>query len=198
MSLGWRFELHVSALGAFSLLMGVAVVRGLKMLGVEHAKLKWPNDVLVDNKKLAGILVETATLKAGGLGVVAGIGLNVCMPAMERERINQVITDMYEVLPEPASAPVTRNQLAAVILGECMRVCEQFPQNTADLLEEYRSEYDVLRQQVVVIEHDNGEQQTAIAVGVEDSGALRVRVYDSHHGHEQLLNAGDVSLRRVS
>ncbi len=191
MSLGWRFALPASALGAFSLLMGVALVRALKHIGISGAKLKWPNDVLLDNKKLAGILIETVSLGQGKIAVVAGFGVNCDMPAQARTMIEQAITDVCEHLPAHSC---NRNQLAALVLGESMQICAGFPANTADLIEEYRRDYDVLQQRAIMIQHANGKRQPALALRVEHNGALRVQV----DGDEQLLNAGDVSLRCVS
>ena len=195
MSLGWRFALPVAELGVFSLLMGVALVRALKHTGITHAKLKWPNDVLLNNKKLAGILIETVQLGQGEVALVAGFGVNCTMPAAARSRVDQAITDLSEHLPTNAcERDDFRNQLAARVLGEALLVCADFPHNTATLLDEYRHKYDALQQRAIMISDENGRQQPALALRVESSGALRVQV----EGVEQLLTAADVSLRCVS
>lgn len=187
MSLGWEFNNSPAELGAFSLLVGVALVRVLRQMGIGQAKLKWPNDVLVDNKKLAGILIETQSRQDGSLAVVIGIGLNVRMAEDERAQIDQASTDVCEWLPVACD----RNQLVALLLAECMAVCQGFPQNSAELLTEYRRDYDALKQQTVTIRRDDGSQQTALSLGVAVDGALQVRI----DGVEQRLVAGDVSLR---
>ena len=191
LSLGWQFAIPLAELGAFSLLMGVALARALRQAGLAQVKLKWPNDVLLNNQKLAGILVETVALGQGRVAVVAGIGVNVEMPAQARAEVDQAITDVCEHLP---AHRCDRNQLAAFILGECLQVGANFPHNTAQLIDEYRREYDALQHQAIMIVHDNGAQQAALALGIEHNGALRVTL----EGREQLLNAGDVSLRCVS
>jgi BirA family biotin operon repressor/biotin-[acetyl-CoA-carboxylase] ligase len=188
MSLGWRFEIPLAELGVFSLLMGVALVRALKQAGVTQAKLKWPNDVLVNNKKLAGILIETVSLEQGAIAVVAGFGVNCNMPVAARAQVDQAVTDVCE---QSACGSCDRNLLAALILVEAIQVCADFPNNTMVLIDEYRREYDVLQQRAIMIQHDNGEQQSALALCVETNGALRVQV----EGGELLLNAGTVSLR---
>jgi BirA family biotin operon repressor/biotin-[acetyl-CoA-carboxylase] ligase len=190
MSLGWEFKNSAAELGAFSLLIGVALVRALKRIGISQAKLKWPNDVLIDNKKLAGILIETQNRQDGSLAVVIGIGLNVHMPADERAQIDQACTDVSEWLPHA----LDRNQLVALVLIECMAVCQGFPQNSTELLAEYRRDYDALKQQTVTIRRDDGQQQTALSLGVAADGALQVQI----DGVEQRLMAGDVSLRCAS
>jgi len=190
MSLGWEFNNSPAELGAFSLLVGVALVRTLKQIGIHQAKLKWPNDVLVDNKKLAGILIEIQNRQNGRLAVVIGIGLNVRLAEDDRAQIDQASTDVCEWLPVVCD----RNQLVALLLSECMRMCQGFPQNSAELLAEYRREYDALKQQTVTIRRDDGSQQTALSLGVAADGALQVHI----DGVEQRLIAGDVSLRCTS
>jgi len=190
MSLGWGFKNSAAELGAFSLLIGVALVRALKQIGIPQAKLKWPNDVLVENKKLAGILLETQARQDGSLAVVIGIGLNVRMAESERVLIDQACTDICELLPVACD----RNQLAALLFAECISVCQGFPQNSADLLAEYRRDYDALQQQSVTIRRDDGRQQTALALGIAADGALRVQI----DGVEEQLMAADVSLRCAS
>ena len=73
MSIGWRMD-SVNPRG-LSLISGVAVVRSLLEQGVEDAMLKWPNDIIVEGKKLGGILVEIS-----GLDCVIGVGINVNIP----------------------------------------------------------------------------------------------------------------------
>jgi len=190
MSLAWGFPNTAAELGAFSLLIGVALVRVLKRIGISGAKLKWPNDVLVENKKLAGILIETLNRTDAGLCLVIGIGLNVRIADSERAHIDQACTDLGELLPEVCG----RNRIAALVLAECLLVCQGFPQNSADLLAEYRRDYDALLQQTVTIRRDDGRQQSALALGIAENGALRVEI----DGVEEMLMAADVSLRSVS
>ncbi len=84
-----------------------------------------------------------------------------------------------------------RNRLVALLLIECIAVCQGFPQNSAELLAEYRRDYDALKNQPVTIRRDDGSQQTALSLGVAADGALQVQV----DGVEQRLMAADVSLR---
>lgn len=190
LSLGWRLSCPVAELAGFSLLVGVALVRALQQAGIITAKLKWPNDVLVAHKKLAGILIETQVGQDGGLAVVIGIGLNYRMSARDRTQIDQACTDVCELLP----AACSRNQLAALVLAECLSLCQGFPDNRAALLAEYRRDYDALWQQTVTLRADDGQEQTALALGIAENGALRVQI----DGLEQTVMAADVSLRRVS
>ena len=75
-SLGWRSNSGISALKGLSLLVGCAVIRVLRKIGLQKPGLKWPNDILAAEKKLAGILVEIRGDLAGECELVIGIGLN--------------------------------------------------------------------------------------------------------------------------
>lgn len=82
----WRFEEGIAALVGLSLAVGVAIARALNRFSPYPVKLKWPNDVLVDYRKLAGILVEIQGDIQGPSFAVVGIGLNVSLPAAHRDR----------------------------------------------------------------------------------------------------------------
>ena len=75
----WRFAGGVERLSGLSLAVGVAVVRALESLGATGVTLKWPNDILVDRRKVCGILIEGETLPDGRHGLVLGIGINVAV-----------------------------------------------------------------------------------------------------------------------
>jgi len=68
---------------------GLAVLEGVRALGVRHARLKWPNDVLVSNAKLAGILVESRGLDPARPHAVVGVGLNVLQRAFPPELVGE-------------------------------------------------------------------------------------------------------------
>ncbi|MGE5387032.1 MAG: biotin--[acetyl-CoA-carboxylase] ligase [Betaproteobacteria bacterium] len=78
-SLFWRFDGPAASLAGLSLAVGVAVAKALEALGARNIGLKWPNDVLIDDRKLAGILVELVSERRGTSAVI-GIGLNLATP----------------------------------------------------------------------------------------------------------------------
>jgi BirA family biotin operon repressor/biotin-[acetyl-CoA-carboxylase] ligase len=187
LSLAWKFSPTPAALTRLSLLVGIALIRALQECGVVNARLKWPNDVLVAGRKLAGILIETTGVSPAAVSVVIGIGMNVHMTAEQRSHIDQPCTDVSEC----AAQPVARNTLAVAVLAQCLDVCAGFPANAAALLELYRRHYDALAEQPVVIRHGDGRYDEGVALGVNPAGELRVLVA----GTEQLLNSAEVSLK---
>jgi BirA family transcriptional regulator, biotin operon repressor / biotin---[acetyl-CoA-carboxylase] ligase len=96
-SLLWRFEKGVAALGGLSLVAGLAVASALRELGVA-AELKWPNDIVMEGKKLGGILIETQGDMLGPTAAVIGIGLNVRLPDVLKNQIDQPVTDVADAI----------------------------------------------------------------------------------------------------
>jgi BirA family biotin operon repressor/biotin-[acetyl-CoA-carboxylase] ligase len=122
LSLLWRFERGVAALGGLSLVVGIALVRALRDLGIEGAGLKWPNDVYLQDAKLAGILIEITGESSGPCAAVIGVGVNVAMPEHCGAEIDQSWTD----LSRAGGAAVSRNRLAARVIEEVLLAVREF------------------------------------------------------------------------
>ena len=121
-SLLWRFERGAGHLGGLSLAAGVAAARAFEACGVQRVQLKWPNDVVVDFRKLGGILVETSGEMQGPSVAVVGIGVNYRLGESVLERIDQPVTDICACAPSPP----TRSQLLARLLAELDVAFEEF------------------------------------------------------------------------
>lgn len=112
LSVALRLGCDVRQAGAIPLAAGLAVVRASHALGVTAARLKWPNDVLVGGRKLAGVLCEVRRAAGGGDAVVIGIGLNV---AHAREDFPAEIRDQATSLALEASAATLEDAAAEVL-----------------------------------------------------------------------------------
>jgi BirA family biotin operon repressor/biotin-[acetyl-CoA-carboxylase] ligase len=112
-SLLWRFERGAGHLGGLSLAVGEAVARTLAECGVDRVQVKWPNDVVVDFRKLAGILVETSGEMQGPSVAVIGVGVNYRLSERVLELIDQPVVDVWQCAP----APPSRSELLARILA---------------------------------------------------------------------------------
>jgi BirA family biotin operon repressor/biotin-[acetyl-CoA-carboxylase] ligase len=182
-SLAWRFEAGPQALSGLPLALGVALAETLARLGVQ-VRLKWPNDVLKDGDKLAGILVETAPAERG-IWAVIGIGLNLVMPDEMEQAIGR------SVAAAPWLARMDRDELMAALLDGLAAVLREFERTGFaafagrwNMLHEYQgSEVRILDQGAVLHE--------GRAAGVDDAGRL---LLDTSHGRITVA-AGDVSLR---
>ena len=84
-------NLPIEKIGLISILSGISVSSAIKKIYNIEASLKWPNDVLVNNKKLAGILVESKIIK-NQVHIVIGIGININQKLMVNELIDKAIS----------------------------------------------------------------------------------------------------------
>lgn len=186
-SLLWRFECGLAALSGLSLVVGVAMMRAMHELGVQGVGLKWPNDLLLNEGKLAGILIEAQGDMLGPSAVVIGIGLNLFVPEALRERIDQPVSDLSaleQAMPE-------RNRVLAVSLKHLASVLHDFAgEGFAPMRDEWESHH-VFQQRPVRLLLPDGNQIAGMALGVTDEGALRLATAQG----ERIFNAGEVSLR---
>jgi BirA family biotin operon repressor/biotin-[acetyl-CoA-carboxylase] ligase len=93
-SMYWRLEHGLSQAMGLSLVVACSIVSVLKALGVTELGLKWPNDIYLDNKKLAGILVELINSAQKGCQLVIGFGINMSMSQSQGELIEQPWSDL--------------------------------------------------------------------------------------------------------
>ena len=183
----WRFEEGIAALVGLSLAVGVAMARALNQFSRFPVKLKWPNDVLVDYRKLAGILVEIQGDIQGPSFAVVGIGLNVRLPAAQRESIDQAVVDLEEM-----QVQVDKNRLLATCLIELKSVMDVMRQDGfSGLRAEWESHHAHAGQSVSLLLPDR-QTVTGIARGVDDTGAFLLQ---SDNGSCVAYNSGDIRLR---
>ena len=188
MSVVWDFSGAGDTLKGLSLAIGVAVRRALLKLGVADIKLKWPNDVFVNGKKLGGILLEMIGDPSAECSVIVGIGINVLMSESSAEAIDQDWTDLQKA----SSVTISRNELVACLITETFEVLGNFQRTGFSV---YRAEWqsaDLLKNQSGTISKDR-ESVSGIVLGVDNSGSLRMRLSD---GEEQRFIGGELSLRK--
>ncbi|QWT18767.1 biotin--[acetyl-CoA-carboxylase] ligase [Bacillus sp. NP157] len=184
-----RFDGGFASLSGLSLAVGVMLMRALDDLGIRTAGLKWPNDVLAGDAKLAGILVELSGEYSGPCAAVIGVGLNIRLADSLHERAGQPITDLAALT---GGQPPDRNRVAAAVvtaLADGLRAFER--QGFAAFSKEYAAS-DVLLGQPLRIIDPRGEYP-ATGEGVDERGALRVRRAD---GELVSVDSAEVSVRR--
>lgn len=96
MSMYWRIDQGPAAAMGLSLAIGVAVVKALESMGYQELGLKWPNDVYLKNRKLAGILVEMAAAVGGVCHLVIGTGINLQLPEELIQKMDQPCAHLAE------------------------------------------------------------------------------------------------------
>ena len=183
-SLAWRFEGGPEALFGLPLAFGVALAETLAGLGVQ-VQLKWPNDVLKDGDKLAGILVETQSAPGGGIWAVTGIGLNLLMPDEMEARLGRSAAGV------PWLARMERDALVAALLDGLAAALREFAARGFAAFSARWNLRHAWQGETVVLLDVGKVVQEGLAAGVDDSGRL---LLDTADGRVPVL-AGDVSLR---
>lgn len=188
-SLAWRFRLPLTGLVGLPLAVGVAVADVLAA-GGNTVSLKWPNDVLHDGRKLAGILIETAShtcLLQDASWAVIGIGINLgAVPAAHASASGAG-------MPATALQATDRNALMANLLTALVATLTAFADGG---FEQFIGPWNTLHAhagQLVNILEGPRVLHTGRALGVDGCGRL---LLDTGHGTVAVL-AGDVSLRSV-
>lgn len=189
-SVAYPFPPDPQALGGLSLVVGLALARGITTFApsaAERVRVKWPNDLEIDGSKLSGILIET--VRAGSrLWTVIGIGLNLSRPPGIEAALGRPIACVDDLMN---GAEIDSTALFASILNELARALDAFardgmPAHRAawEALDAYRGRaVRLLRDDVVVLE--------GIASGIDDSGQLLVNTADGI----QAVMSGEISLR---
>jgi BirA family biotin operon repressor/biotin-[acetyl-CoA-carboxylase] ligase len=178
---------QLSELGGLSLVVGMVVVDVLRAMGLERVGLKWPNDILLGGGKLGGILLELRASDAGGIGLVAGVGLNLALNVKESLSIDQPWSAISSQLEMP------RNILLGALGGRIVNAIQAFEDVGFDSFAEKWSEYNLYTgQQVNVIR--GSETISGIDCGVDQEGNLLLRTGAGLEVH----NSGEVSVRPVT
>ena len=191
LSVGWQFADAPAELSALTLAVGVVVRRVLaRVAGVEIA-LKWPNDLVWDERKLGGILLELTAEGQGGCHVVAGIGINVALPPELLPSLSDWPRGAVDLATAARGTPPPRAALAIALIEE---LTELFASYAETGFHSYRDDWraaDYLRGRAVVLDEAAGHV-TGTALGIEADGALLI---ETAPGARRRVIAGDVSVR---
>ncbi len=185
MSMYWRLDDGPSAAMGLSLAIGVAVVQALESAGYRDLSLKWPNDIYMARRKLAGILVEMSAAVGGICHLVIGVGVNLNLPDAVIAQLDQPCAHLAE-----QSVVVERNQLSATIIRALRNALILFEQQglTAFLTEWNR--LDIFMQQPVKVLLGN-QVLHGIYCGIDGQGNMLLQ---DHEGMHKFVG-GEISLR---
>jgi BirA family biotin operon repressor/biotin-[acetyl-CoA-carboxylase] ligase len=183
-SLVLRIDGGMRQLEGLSLVVGLAVMQALREQGVPGAGLKWPNDVLVGQKKIAGILLELVGDPADVCHVVLGVGINVNM------QMTDEVDQQWTSMRLETGKVFDRNHLVAE-LG--MMLQKYLARHQAGGFSAVQSEWEQnhLWQGRAVSLIAGVNQIDGEVLGIDSQGALRLRV----EGVEKVFSGGELSLR---
>jgi BirA family transcriptional regulator, biotin operon repressor / biotin---[acetyl-CoA-carboxylase] ligase len=189
LSIAWTSPNAALVTPAMSLAVGVAVARGLTRCGAQGLRLKWPNDVWFEERKLGGILVELKTEPSGPAHVVIGVGLNVALSPKTRRTIEDTGVQVAAAA-DACAEPPSRNRLAGLLLRELLSMLAQFEREGFGPFRASWVELDGLYGRAVRVSTAGGEV-VGVARGVDADGAL---LLETREGVLRFMS-GEVSVR---
>ena len=148
-----------------SIALAVTIAKMLYNFGINDIGLKWPNDLLWKQRKLAGLLLESHCGK--NYNVVVGIGINVKMSVVDK--ISQPWVDLASILPKPP----TRNTLAANLIDSCLSTLVNYPKTGLKPFLNDWKDFDLSYGKSITLS-DNGTTIKGIANGIDEQGALLI------------------------
>ena len=172
------------------LLSAVAAARAVQIVTGLSPSLKWPNDIIIGQRKLGGVLCETNGSRTQGRFVVVGIGINVNTP---RDAFPDEIRQLTTSLAAEAAHPFDRAALLAALLSELeIRFEGLIAEHFADLKREYTKLCSTLGRHVR-ISLASGESVEGQADAINPDGSLRIIRNGANTGTTLDLRAGDVT-----
>lgn len=189
LSLAWTFPAWPARLTTLPLAVAVALARVVAAAGVDELAIKWPNDLLLDGRKLAGVLIEPRGETGGVCRVVIGVGVNLSMSAAQAVGLAQPWISLADALAARGRVMPGRNAFAAALLGELLSALGHYQQHGfVPFAAEWRG-HDALRDAPVRVEAEPA--YTGIARGIDADGGLIVETASGR----RVVHAGDVSVR---
>lgn len=186
MSVLLRPKLAPADIAQITLLTGLAVCDAIREVTGLPVQIKWPNDIVLDGKKLVGILTEMAAEEDRICALVVGIGVNVNNPAFPEE-----LKDKATSLLLATGKPVSRKELAARILLRLEKEYETFLRQGANAAfrKRYAERCATIGSLVKVVM--GNEEFAGTAIGISETGALLVQTGQGIRA----VNSGEVSVR---
>ena len=189
-SLAWKFDRGAGFLSGLSLAVGIALARAMASCGIEGIRLKWPNDVLYQFHKVAGILIEVKGDMLGPTLAVIGMGINFRLSGAVRENIDQAVTGIDSI---PGKSP-GRNKLLAAILAELSDILETFEERGFEAFRQEWCDRHAYHMKQVRMKLPSGKTEEGRVVGVSEKGEILI---ESSRGRLAFAS-GEVSLRGIS
>ena len=186
LSIGWHFDQIPKTFTALSLATGVVLAKSIRQIENSNIQLKWPNDLIYNNSKLGGILIESRGQHAGFADVVIGIGINFNLPELISDALVQKVTDLKMIFGDTPS----RNYLAAIIINNMFELLSLYSeQGFEQYIDEWRN-LDYLKGNKALLSLST-EDVKGTVVDIDEYGNLIMSV----NGNLVTYGSGDLTLR---
>ena len=185
LSMYWRLDQGPAAAMGLSLVIGIVIAEVLQQLGAEDVRVKWPNDLYLNDRKLAGILVEMTGKTGDAAQIVFGAGINLAMRSPDANVVNQGWINLQE-----AGIAINRNELVSVLVNQLRRSLKEFEREglTPFISRWQRLDNFINRPVKLLI----GEREVlGIARGIDPQGGLLLE----QDGVTKAWVGGEISLR---
>ncbi|ONI40885.1 biotin--[acetyl-CoA-carboxylase] ligase [Candidatus Epulonipiscium fishelsonii] len=167
-------------------LTAVAVCRAIQKLSDTNPKIKWVNDIYIDNKKVSGILTEASfSIENGQVEyVIVGIGINIYKPEVD---FPEDIKNIAGYIFEETSIDI-RNKLVATVLNEFLSLYQNF--NIEEIAKEYKNLSFIIGKTIYVLTEND-----KITAKVNDINSRNELVVEYEDGKIEALNSGEISIK---
>lgn len=187
-SIGLNKSIKAEYLGLISLQVGVCIVKVLQAMGIDEVSLKWPNDVLLQGRKLGGILIETRATTQNNFYLVIGFGLNINLHTSDLKHIDQPAIG----LNQQSSKLLDRQELLSALIGRILQDVMEFDLHMIDSLIANFNQFDELQGKQVRVKTAGGEI-TGVHLGIQRTGHIQVQ---TSRGLKSFSSA-EISLRSL-
>tara|TARA_B100001175_G_scaffold276170_1_gene251491 strand:+ start:56 stop:874 length:819 start_codon:yes stop_codon:yes gene_type:complete len=189
LSLAWQSNLNFADIEGLSLAIGVEIAESLETNTDEVIEIKWPNDLLVNQKKLGGILIETSSGKKDSLEIIIGIGINVFMKNEDATKINQDWTSLEKY----KNRSLDRNLIAANLLNNLAQLTKKFKSvGFVGYKEAFENRNALINKDCEVLTNGKVDYHGSV-VGVNEKGELLIKRNNEIFN----LRYGEVSIREL-
>lgn len=188
LSMYWRLEQGPAAAIGLSLVIGIVIAEVLQKLGAKDVRVKWPNDLYLHDRKLAGILTELTGKTGDAAQIVTGAGINLAMKSVASEVVNQDWINLQQV-----GIDIDRNQLAVSLIKELRLALTHFEkEGLTPFLTRWKSLDNYIDRPVKLIIGDR--EVFGVARGINEQGGLLLE----QDGIIKAWVGGEISLRGVN
>lgn len=185
----WHFNCNLSKLSGLSLVVSLCLQACLKNYGIHNVWVKWPNDLIWQDQKLGGILIEVIAERNDSIEVIIGIGLNVNMSNASSETPENAWCSLHKITGNCWD----RNPLIASVLNYLTNYLRVFTEKGFLPFHNEWNKVDYLRGHFICLSHPTGSK-FGYVTGVSNQGHLLLT--EEGTGKELLLSAGETNLLR--
>lgn len=173
-SMRYAFEKNIDELSGLSLIAALAVTNAISSITtINHLNIKWPNDILFEHKKIAGILIDLQAEPNGYCHAVIGIGINVNMETAHQNQINQAWNSLQKI----TGKYIDRNQLSAILINSLIDYLARFSNaGLHHFMDEWKQQDYLSGRSIQILSRSN--QFNGIAAGINAQGHLILMMPD--------------------